>query len=71
MPKCRILAAIVIAAPSLAFAAEIPTPSKVEAVTVFPSGAEVTRTLKVKLEAGDTRSWWMASRARPFPPPFA
>src|SRR5215468_7349779 len=28
-------------------------PSKIEAVTVFPSGAEITRTVKVKLDAGE------------------
>jgi uncharacterized protein (TIGR02231 family) len=28
-------------------------PSKIEAVTVFPSGAEITRTLKVQLDAGE------------------
>ncbi len=53
MRKSGIIAAIVFAAPGIAFAAEIPAPSKIEAVTVFPSGAEVTRTLKVKLEAGE------------------
>ncbi len=53
MRKCGILAAIVFAAPGAAFATEISTQSKIEAVTVFPSGAEVTRTLKVKLAAGE------------------
>ena len=53
MRKSGIVAAIVLAAPGIAFAAEIPAPSKIEAVTVFPSGAEVTRTLKVKLGAGE------------------
>ena len=36
-----------------ALAADIAAPSKIDAVTVFPSGAEVTRTLKVKIEAGE------------------
>jgi uncharacterized protein (TIGR02231 family) len=36
-----------------AMAAEFPAPSKIEAVTVFPSGAEVTRVMKLKLEAGE------------------
>jgi hypothetical protein len=48
-----ILAAVLLAAASPAFASDIPAPSKIEAVTVFPSGAEVTRTVKVKLEAGE------------------
>lgn len=34
-------------------AAEVPAESRIAAVTVFPSGAEVTRTAKVKLEKGD------------------
>lgn len=34
-------------------AAEIPAQSKVDAVTVFPSGAEVVRLAKVKLEKGE------------------
>jgi hypothetical protein len=38
---------------SPAFAAEIPVTSKIDSVTVFPSGAEVARTLKVKLEPGE------------------
>ena len=53
MRKCGILAAIVLAVPGAAIAAEIAVPSRIEAVTVFPSGAEVTRALKVKLEAGE------------------
>jgi uncharacterized protein (TIGR02231 family) len=38
---------------SPAFAGDIAAKSKIDAVTVFPSGAEVTRVLKVKLEAGE------------------
>jgi uncharacterized protein (TIGR02231 family) len=34
-------------------ASDIQANSKIEAVTVFPSGAEITRTLKVKLGAGE------------------
>ena len=34
-------------------AGEIPTPSRVDAVTVFMSGAEVTRVGKIKLEKGE------------------
>ena len=35
------------------FATDSLASSKIEAVTVFPSGAEITRTLKVKLGAGE------------------
>ena len=38
---------------SAAFAAEVKAVSKIDAVTVFPQGAEVTRTAKVRLEAGE------------------
>lgn len=48
-----ILAAGLLAAGSPAFAADIPAPSKIDAVTVFPNGAEVTRVIKVKLDAGE------------------
>jgi uncharacterized protein (TIGR02231 family) len=36
-----------------AFAADVKGTSKIEGVTVFPSGAEVIRTTKIKLEAGE------------------
>jgi uncharacterized protein (TIGR02231 family) len=36
-----------------ATAAEIPVTSKIDAVTVFPAGAEVTRLIKVKLDSGE------------------
>jgi hypothetical protein len=36
-----------------AFAAEITANSKIDAVTVFPQGAEVTRIAEAKLEAGE------------------
>ena len=38
---------------STAHAADIAAQSKIDAVTVYPSGAEVARTLKVKLEPGE------------------
>lgn len=38
--------------PSLASAADIPAVSRVDAVTVFPQGAEVSRLAKVRLEKG-------------------
>ena len=38
---------------SAAAALEVPAPSRVDAVTVFLSGAEVTRVAKVKLEKGE------------------
>lgn len=45
--------AVSLPAGGAALAADIPVETKIEAVTVFPSGAEVTRTLKVNLEAGE------------------
>lgn len=39
--------------PLAAVAAEVPASSKIDAVTVFPSGAEITRLIKVKLEPGE------------------
>src|SRR5262249_52483377 len=47
------LAVISLLAGSPAYAAEIAAESNIEAVTVFPSGAEITRTLEVKLPPGD------------------
>jgi uncharacterized protein (TIGR02231 family) len=47
------LAVMSLLAGSPAYAAEIATESSIEAVTAFPSGAEITRTLEVKLPAGD------------------
>lgn len=35
------------------FAAEVKGASRIEAVTVFPQGAEITRTAKVRVEAGE------------------
>lgn len=45
------LSVAVLTAP--AFAADVPATSKIEAVTVFPTGAEVVRSVNVKLDAGD------------------
>jgi uncharacterized protein (TIGR02231 family) len=54
MRICGILAIILFCAvPSVILAADIPAPSKIESVIVFPSGAEVARAVKVKLEAGE------------------
>lgn len=46
-----VLAAFTAAAPAIA--ADLPATSKVDAVTVFPSGAEVRRLARVKVEAGE------------------
>jgi len=43
----------VITVPVAAQAAEVTAPSKVDAVVVFPSGAEVTRLAKVRIEQGE------------------
>ena len=36
-----------------AHAADVPATSRIDAVTVYPTGAEITRTARVRLEAGD------------------
>ncbi|HWK33041.1 MAG TPA: DUF4140 domain-containing protein, partial [Hyphomicrobium sp.] len=36
-----------------AVAAEIPAPSRIESVTVFPSGAETTRAARLSLDKGE------------------
>lgn len=51
--RTPLVAAAVLVAASPAFAADIAATSKIEAVTVFPAGAEITRTATVKLDAGD------------------
>ncbi|MDZ4843251.1 MAG: mucoidy inhibitor MuiA family protein [Hyphomicrobium aestuarii] len=43
------------AAPDAAFSADVTATSAIDAVTVFPTGAEVTRFAKVKLAAGENR----------------
>ncbi len=48
-----LVAVAALGAPLSVSAAEVPATSKVGAVTVFPVGAEVTRTAKVKLVAGE------------------
>jgi uncharacterized protein (TIGR02231 family) len=46
------LSAISLAWPAAGWAAELPVTSRVDAVTVFPRGAEVSRVAKVKIEKG-------------------
>ncbi|HEY7646251.1 MAG TPA: mucoidy inhibitor MuiA family protein [Hyphomicrobiales bacterium] len=53
MRKCLLLLAVCLSAAKPAAADEVPAPSKIDAVTVFPSGAEITRIINVKLAAGD------------------
>ncbi len=49
-----VLAAIILAAlASLAHAADVPATSQIQAVTVYLSGAEITRLARVKLEKGE------------------
>jgi len=50
LPLALVLLATTAVSP--VFAADIPALSKVDAVTVFPSGAEVTRLAEVRIEAG-------------------
>ncbi len=45
------LSLLVLTMPSLAFAAELPVQSRVDAVTVFPQGAEVSRVVKAAMTA--------------------
>ena len=51
--RAILMAAAVVGVPMSAFAAEMPATSKIEAVTVYPSSAEITRLAKVKLDPGD------------------
>src|SRR5512137_1290954 len=48
------LVGALIALSSTAFSAEVKAGSKLTAVTVFPNGAEVTRTLTVDLAVGES-----------------
>ena len=52
MRLCIAFTSILLGA-SAAWAAEIPASSKIESVTVFPSGAEVLRVAKLKIEKGE------------------
>ena len=45
--------AILVLFSSLADAADVPANSKIDAVTVFPAGAEITRVTKVRLQPGE------------------
>lgn len=54
MRKIAMLAAVVAAPITAASAAEIAAGSKVDAVTVYPDGASVTRVVQTTLPAGDT-----------------
>jgi len=47
-----VVAALCLACPEIASAADVPVPSRVDAVTIFPQGAEVSRLAKVRLEKG-------------------
>ena len=53
--KSFTLAAVLLATTAVTplLAADIPAVSKVDAVTVFPSGAEVTRVAEAKISAGE------------------
>jgi uncharacterized protein (TIGR02231 family) len=55
LPTTRSLAVLTVALLSAvpAWAADIPATSKIDAATVFPLGAEVTRILKVRIPAGE------------------
>ncbi len=48
-----VLAVAAVCAASPSFAADISATSKIDAVTVFPAGAEISRTAKVRLPAGE------------------
>jgi uncharacterized protein (TIGR02231 family) len=51
--RSGVLVAICLSLSWPATAAEIAAPSKIDAVTVFPSGAEISRIIRVRLEAGE------------------
>ena len=53
MRRRSVLAVAALCAASPSFAADINATSKIDAVTVFPAGAEISRTAKVKLPAGE------------------
>jgi uncharacterized protein (TIGR02231 family) len=53
MRRIGLLTLFAISGSAQPFAAEIPVTSKIDAVTAFPTGAEVTRVIKVKLDAGE------------------
>ncbi len=53
MRVLSVMIVLILAVGGQAAAADIPAASRIEAVTVFPSGAEITRTLKAKLVAGE------------------
>ncbi|WP_295559633.1 mucoidy inhibitor MuiA family protein [uncultured Hyphomicrobium sp.] len=53
MKKLLVVALLVTAGPGLARAAEVEALSRIDAVTVFPMGAEVVRVAKVQLEKGE------------------
>jgi uncharacterized protein (TIGR02231 family) len=48
-----LIAAVALSAPLSVEAADVAATSKIDAVTVFPAGAEVTRSAKVQLAAGE------------------
>ncbi len=53
MRRRSVLAVAALCAASSSFAADITATSKIDAVTVFPAGAEISRVAKVKLPAGE------------------
>lgn len=53
MRRRRVLVVAALCAASPSFAADITATSKIDAVTVFPAGAEISRVAKVKLPAGE------------------
>ena len=53
MRRRSVLAVAALCAASPSFAADITATSKIDAVTVFPAGAEISRVTKVKLPAGE------------------
>ena len=53
MRRRSVLAVAALCAASPSFAADITATSKIDAVTVFPAGAEISRVAKVKLPAGE------------------
>ncbi len=47
-----VFSALFLAWPGSAYAADVPAQSRVDAVTIFPQGAEVSRVAKIRLEKG-------------------
>jgi N-terminal domain of unknown function (DUF4140) len=51
--RLLIASSLSLALAGAAMAAEVKSPSRIDAVTVYPTGAEIVRTARVKIERGE------------------